>query len=402
MIDVSKFIPKKFLDSSVVLQKIAELLQFEIVNQRFTPNYWEVPEHIEALKFDRETDEALVVYYNTHIRPIIGSRGIMDYLAERVGMDISISEWFQGIDSPFQFNIELENPGTYIDWEYLIDCVYAFKNERSSISIMASDGRCAKIVTYDYSNYDQDQYSSAAGIYYRGVLICLTLFRDYIFRIPDLGDPNNLPYNLPPAYIFNRKYIIHDDASWWLDERHTYDYALYDYTEYVYHIIYSELVNLGKILQPIIAYKELKIWAMNNRTHNETRTWLKSMEDAYKGRKDSQSLLGWIQNRSYEEILNTLTNTGFSSYQIRELTGITGFATHSYFPINNGSIQESGCASWLGQYFPCWNIIGSGLRLRHVTGDYSADYSDDFCHVPIDYRMANKRFSLRFDYFRFN
>lgn len=138
---------------------------------------------IEELLKGYQSIEAVNIYYNTMIKPIIGTRTVIESVLNLLNNRAEVIEWFEGRFASFKFALVYEDEDTPdIDIPTLISIINEIKNERSHL-ITIKNKSCESSMIWDYSKWDWDWYDNLPGVDIDGVFVCL---RKYIKDLIDV------------------------------------------------------------------------------------------------------------------------------------------------------------------------------------------------------------------------
>jgi hypothetical protein len=177
-----------------------------------------------VLKLFKESNdlEAAVAYFNTLIKPIIGTRLCVENLIKMVSMDATVVEWFQTtfLGKPCKFQIYVETPPKDVDILTLIDLIMLIKNERSWLLSISMDS-CVGRFVWDYTGWDYGMWSDLEGLSYRGVTICLVT---NVYGHWDWRETNEVE-----TYPTGISTLLYDRQGFNKSFREMWDYSKWDY-----------------------------------------------------------------------------------------------------------------------------------------------------------------------------
>lgn len=137
-----------------------------------------VDKEVELLLPDYGDNRAVLAYYNTFIRPKMGTANAMYLVLKLLQSKATLNEWFNAdFNLPaYKFTLDFaEYPEgiTYEDIDKLIDLALLVKNERSHLAAIRQDEGFQDLFTLDNSELDDSLLDDFSGYVYRDVNIYL-------------------------------------------------------------------------------------------------------------------------------------------------------------------------------------------------------------------------------------
>lgn len=168
------FLPDNLQEGNELYPWLAELIDHALPP---SPTIEDFPldELLGRLGVQFNDNEAVNSYFNKFIKPVIGTRPAMEFAFQLMDTNARIIEWFEN-ETPvpaFKFIIEFDNYPGILDFNSLLDMIYALKNERSWPTIIRM-ADCAENLVLDYGYLDNEPISASEGYMNElGVMICL-------------------------------------------------------------------------------------------------------------------------------------------------------------------------------------------------------------------------------------
>jgi len=160
-----------------------------------------------------EDAEAFNAYFNTMIRPLIGTRPAIDLALKFMGLNARIIEWFDDVGSflpAYKFIIEFDSFPPTMDFSALVDLILQLKNERSwlvSIRMRGCDDQLREHYNGEIAFADIDGYSIDLNL-----IVCLFVMHTRYVLMDTLIQASTSHASLDLPYL-NLPYLLVDQVA---------------------------------------------------------------------------------------------------------------------------------------------------------------------------------------------
>ena len=97
-----------------------------------------MPLVVEKVLAGYTSEESVLAYYNTLIRPALGTERSLQFLLSLLEVPSTLQEWFNADFSlpPYKFSLDFEKYPSTLDVDNLLDLILFVKNERSHLALI--------------------------------------------------------------------------------------------------------------------------------------------------------------------------------------------------------------------------------------------------------------------------